>query len=302
LTELGVTATDSSGQLRPIAEVMDEVGSKWDGLTKNEKAYLATTMAGTYQRNRFITLMNNYNDSLKNYEIALNSAGTAQQKYDIYLESTQAKLDKLKSTVDGLWQTLLSSGTINTVLEGFTKLIGGVDSLVETFGVLPIILGLAATAMILFTETLGVGIMTSAAKAVVTLAMSMGIAAETATALGTALGVIAPFALIAGIVGLVKVFDKLNVTMSEYHQQVDDSYSQTQTNISRIKELSAAYENLAKKTDLTREEKTKLVDIEHELNTRFGKTTEAIDLQNGSLDTNIQKIDELTKKEAERFK
>jgi TP901 family phage tail tape measure protein len=35
-----------NGQLRDLAEVMDEVGSKWDGLTKNEKAYIATTMAG----------------------------------------------------------------------------------------------------------------------------------------------------------------------------------------------------------------------------------------------------------------
>jgi hypothetical protein len=143
--------------------------------------------------------------------------------------------------------------------------------------------------------------MTSTAKAVVTLSMNMGVAAGTATALGTALGTIAPFALIAGVIGLVKLIDTLNVSMSEYQKQVNDSYDKSQNNINRIKELSAEYEGLAKKTSLTKDEKLKLIDIEHELNTKFGKTTDAIDLQNDSLDTNIQKIDSLTQKEAERF-
>ena len=69
--------------------MLDELGAKWDGLTNNEKAYIATTLAGTHQRNRLITLLNNYNDSLKNYEAALNSAGTAEEKFAIYQESTQ---------------------------------------------------------------------------------------------------------------------------------------------------------------------------------------------------------------------
>ena len=46
LQAVGITAVDAQGQLRPIAEVLDELGAKWNGLTRNEKAYVATALAG----------------------------------------------------------------------------------------------------------------------------------------------------------------------------------------------------------------------------------------------------------------
>jgi len=63
LTSIGITAVDSMGQLRDFSDVMDDVGERWTSLKKNEQAYLATTMAGTFQRNRYITLMDNYSTS-----------------------------------------------------------------------------------------------------------------------------------------------------------------------------------------------------------------------------------------------
>ena len=46
LQAVGITAVDAQDQLRPIADVLDELGSKWDELTKNEKAYVTTTLGG----------------------------------------------------------------------------------------------------------------------------------------------------------------------------------------------------------------------------------------------------------------
>ena len=46
LSDVGITATDSQGQLRDFADVMDEVGAKFSTLSKNEQAYIATTMFG----------------------------------------------------------------------------------------------------------------------------------------------------------------------------------------------------------------------------------------------------------------
>jgi TP901 family phage tail tape measure protein len=46
LSDVGIVATDSLGQLKPIANVIDELGGKWEALTKNEKAYIATTLFG----------------------------------------------------------------------------------------------------------------------------------------------------------------------------------------------------------------------------------------------------------------
>jgi hypothetical protein len=46
LSQVGIKATDSQGQLRDFADVMDEVGAKFGSLSKNEQAYIATTMFG----------------------------------------------------------------------------------------------------------------------------------------------------------------------------------------------------------------------------------------------------------------
>jgi hypothetical protein len=123
LSQIGITATDSLGQLRPFADVVDELGAKFNTLSKNEQAYIATTLFGTYQRNRGLTLLLNYNDSLKNYENALNAAGTAEQKFNIYQESTQAYLARFKATWEGLWQTLIDSNAIKNVIDIGTTLL-----------------------------------------------------------------------------------------------------------------------------------------------------------------------------------
>ena len=80
LSQIGIKATDSQGQLLDFADVLDILGPKFKNLEKNEQSYIATALFGTFQRNRGITLLNNYNESLENYENALNSAGSAEEK------------------------------------------------------------------------------------------------------------------------------------------------------------------------------------------------------------------------------
>ena len=52
LSQIGINSTQN-GQLRDLGDVMDDVGAKWTSLTKNEKAYIATTMAGKISAHTF---------------------------------------------------------------------------------------------------------------------------------------------------------------------------------------------------------------------------------------------------------
>lgn len=52
LNEVGIALLDNQGQFRDFGKVMDELGAKWKGLDSRTKAYLATTVAGTYQQSR----------------------------------------------------------------------------------------------------------------------------------------------------------------------------------------------------------------------------------------------------------
>lgn len=59
LRSVNVALRDTSGQLRDLEEIFDELGPKWNSLDRNTQAYLGTIIAGTRQQSRFITLMQN---------------------------------------------------------------------------------------------------------------------------------------------------------------------------------------------------------------------------------------------------
>src|SRR5690606_27578641 len=226
LASVGIQATDAYKQLLPIGEVIDKLGAKWDTLTRNEKAYVATALAGTYQRNRLITLLDNYSISLKNYEDALNAAGTAEQKFAIYQESTQAALDRLKASWEDLWQHALSSDTIKTIINLGTAIL----NLVDKIGLLPVALSTAFGALFLLNKTFQTFAMNIAP--IVLQKLGLIVAAENGIAIaanGAALSVktlsfafttFAPLVIAGAIYGLVKAFDALNVSLEEYKNSV----------------------------------------------------------------------------------
>lgn len=66
--------------------------------------------------------MEGYQDTIPLYEQALNAAGTTTQKFGQYQEGTEAAVNRLKASIEGLWQTMLDSKVINGALIGLTEL------------------------------------------------------------------------------------------------------------------------------------------------------------------------------------
>jgi hypothetical protein len=152
LASVGIQLMDSQGQFRNFGTVMDELGAKWQMLDSRHKAYLATTMAGTYQQSRFLNLMNNYDETLKLTDKALQSAGTTQQKYDLYLQGTQAHLDKLKNTIEAVWMKIFDSQSMNMSIKAVNDFIIGIGKLTENIGFLPVALGSVVPVMLMFNK------------------------------------------------------------------------------------------------------------------------------------------------------
>ena len=45
LATIGIALRDSEGEFRALQDVMDELGMKWESLTRNQQAYIATIAA-----------------------------------------------------------------------------------------------------------------------------------------------------------------------------------------------------------------------------------------------------------------
>lgn len=327
LNEVDIALMDNEGNFRNFGNVMDELGAKWTSLDSRTKAYLATTIAGTYQQSRFLNLMEGYADTIPLYEKSLKSAGVTQEKFNLYQQGTEAQLNKLKATWEGLWMASFDSETIQLLVSSFNTMATVMKNTVETFGLLPPILGITGVSILAFNgglqriiangalvlatlKGIPLGLRTiDSALAATTLKMNMMSGATRAltislntlktasvTALRFAAGIALPLAAFAGI-GLA--ISKATEALNEYKQKQQEIKKQNEdiresyTNHgNEIELLVSKYENLNKQVEngslkSTNEE---YVNTANRLNEIFPQVTKHVDAQGNAHLANIDYI------------
>lgn len=128
LKKIGVSMRDNTGMFRDSEGVLDDIAKKWKTLDSNSQKAVATATAGTYQYNKFIAAMDNWDKVEKLTDVAYNSEGTAQKKFeDNYLNSLEAKTNQLKSSLEGLSTSLISDNLYAGFLDGSKAIVDFVD-------------------------------------------------------------------------------------------------------------------------------------------------------------------------------
>ena len=134
LEAVGINIKDQNGQLKEMDAILDEMGSKWNTLSKDTQVALAQTVAGTRQYTQLVALMDNWDEFGENLKTANTATGTLQKQQDIYLQSTEAKLKTLKATWQDLYGTLIDKDELNAGIEGLTNLVQVIQNFFESFG------------------------------------------------------------------------------------------------------------------------------------------------------------------------
>lgn len=134
LYKVGINIKDSNGELKEMDVLLNEMGSKWNTLTKAQQVSLAQTVAGTRQYTQLIALMDNWDYFTENLETAQNAMGALDEQQMIYLEGVEAHLESAKAAWDELKSSLLDEELI-TFFADLSKTIGNFSSLlVNSFG------------------------------------------------------------------------------------------------------------------------------------------------------------------------
>ena len=123
MATMGIRVLDSSNKLRDMGDVIEEVGSKWNSFTREQQVALAQTMAGTRQYNNLIALFDNWNMYTKAIETSKNSTGELQKQQDIYMESTEAHLQQLRTEAERTYKTLFDDTAVKTMTDALTRII-----------------------------------------------------------------------------------------------------------------------------------------------------------------------------------
>lgn len=287
--QLGVEMYEN-GQLKSGYDLLAGLAEKWDTLDNNSQKYIATTIAGTTQLNNFLALMNNFDHAVGATNKALESQGSAMRENDAYMESIQAKLSQLQSTFQDFANNVISSDLAKAVLDlanGLLQIANTDLGQIVTQIVLLTGLGWGATSLVKALGIFKVGIAQFAAF--VPILKNIGLAASGAAGPIMAVGSAASFALpiilalaSALVVGgaLWKATEDSRKSFEELKTEIGNVNDKLQTNKERLKEIN----------NLPWNERTQEILDEKE----------ALEKENGELQTQIDKLETLSEKKAKQ--
>lgn len=123
LSSIGIAATDSSGQLRTLQDIMDDLGPMWNTLDRNHKAYVATVLAGNRQQSRFIALMDNYDRAMELVNVSQNANGESAKQLRAYNQGLEASFTRLNNAWQQLATNIADSSVIKKIIDLFSTFV-----------------------------------------------------------------------------------------------------------------------------------------------------------------------------------
>ena len=123
LNSIGIAATDSSGQLRTLQDIMNELGPMWNTLDRNHKAYVATVLAGNRQQSRFIALMDNYDRAMELVNVSQNANGESAKQLRAYNQGLEASFTRLNNAWQQLATNIADSSVIKKIIDLFSTFV-----------------------------------------------------------------------------------------------------------------------------------------------------------------------------------
>ena len=141
----GVDVQDQNGNLRSTYDILQDLAGAWDTLSSKQKQYIGEKAAGIRQISVFNAIIDNFNSVRKATDDAANSAGSAREENEKFLDSIQGRLNNLTSAFQAFSANTINSGFIKGIVDIVTSLV----ALIDKIGALPMLL----TGLSLFTKS-----------------------------------------------------------------------------------------------------------------------------------------------------
>ena len=384
LANVGINLRKTMTEYNSASDVLDALAAKWDTLNQAQQKAISVSLAGKNYNNFFNSLMENYDRVKKYTDVAANSKGYGEQKFDLYLQGLEAKTNSLKASLESLSSSVISRDLYAGFLDGskvvvdFTEKTGllkgalaGLGSAGAVYAIQQLVsmatsatkefsnlsnalkmvkaaesagtfdtsnmaslinltkgLSESQTKLVLSSTALsdaqrvavlmGQGMTEAQASAAVA---SMGLASAETTATGATVSLSSalsglmstllanPMILIAaGVTAVVSAFSAYKRSIEEAVDKAqeagnawEDNNTSLQENIDKITELRTALDNGTLTEEEAYQAKSDLLEIQDSLTESYGNQAQGIDLVNGSLQTQINKLKELSTEESKRF-
>lgn len=156
LTHGQVNIFDSAGEFRDYYKIMEDIASIHDDLSSTEQATLDEILFGKQRANQGAALIQAFQSGQiqKALLASQQSAGSAQEEQDRWMESMEAKIGKFQAAFQQLSSNIISSDFLKAFVNAGTDALNIVNSLTESFGGLNTVIGVAGG---IFAQKTGLG-------------------------------------------------------------------------------------------------------------------------------------------------
>ena len=115
-------------------QILKELSQIWDQLSDVSQANILEKLAGKRNANALVAVINNFDIAEKALKESQNSAGSALQENEKYLDSINGKLDKLKASWEKISNSLLGNGVVKGLIDALRTVLDFFNRLDEVTG------------------------------------------------------------------------------------------------------------------------------------------------------------------------
>ena len=118
LSKVGINLRKDMTEYNSASDILDALAAKWSSLTEVQQKAISQAVSGKQYNNFFNAMMENYDRVQKYTDVAANSDGQGEQKFDLYLEGLEAKTNSLKASLESLSSSVISRDLYAGFLDG----------------------------------------------------------------------------------------------------------------------------------------------------------------------------------------
>lgn len=316
LNRLNIDIEQSTGDLKPLNEILQEVASKWGQMTDVEKQYTSEMLAGNRQRSIFVALMEGMTEQQELYNSALESNGALEQANEVKAKSIEGLMNTFKDETNVMWSKIISSDMIKEVISGMTTLVGTVSTAIDSFGGLTTVVGLLGTAIALvkgkaiteFIASLYGCVQGESILTVATVGLKTAFDKLKLAFISNPIGVaMTALTALAGAMSYVRQkTEQAEEELYNFNQSFNEDYgskigntSNAQGLLDNYKQLSSELKTLKSGTEEYKSKEEELKSIQEQLIEIYPEINELLDGNKNGKDQLINKTQELIDKENE---
>ena len=236
--DIGIEVETQNGELRSTFDILNDLAGKWDMLSSKQKQYFGEKVAGNRQVKTLNAIMQNWDVVADTIQKANEAEGAAMEGNELYMESIEGRITKLKSAFQELATTTINGDFV----KGFVDLGTSLIKLTKNAGgLVPIITTLLGLFIAIKAQNFGTAI-AAIGTAIKGLISGVGTATTLMSGwVGIIMAVASALAMIAtGVVNANSSLKQLANAKKEYEDQknkVEDLNGELKTTGDRITEL-----------------------------------------------------------------